>query len=195
MRYHGDHHVFTTFCPLKVCTLHTRKISLKKIPKCKIFFLSPNSKLNQQKQWYVVSQRAAKIYPSSKYEYFPVILLLTNHETLFNINIVPSFHTRFEPISTLFTFTGLWPLGRRIILTLSLVPKDISFYYSGVNDLHTLPRIYLSLSNSRWKRIENARKTHYFSNANFENPIKAHYRYALNCSAAQLPVNQSISQV
>ena len=63
----------------------------------------------------------------------------------------------------------------------------------GVTD--TLPPIYLSLSNSRWKRIENARKTHYVSNANFENPIKAHYPYALNCSATHLPVNQSITQV
>ena len=31
-----------------------------------------------------------QIYPSSKYEYFPVILLLANRETLFNLNIVLS---------------------------------------------------------------------------------------------------------
>ena len=37
------------------------------------------------------------------------------------------------------------------------------------------------------KRIEKARDTHWFSNANFECPINFHYRYALNCSATQLP--------
>ena len=45
------------------------------------------------------------------------------------------------------------------------------------------------------KRSENARNTHLFSNANFENPIKAHYWYAFNCSATQLPDNKSITQV
>ena len=43
----------------------------------------------------------------SKYEYFPVILLLTNHATFFNINIVLSIHPPFEPISALFTIKGL----------------------------------------------------------------------------------------
>ena len=53
-------------------------------------------------------QSAGNVYSSSKYEYIPVILLLTNHETLFNINIMLSFHPPFEPISALLTTTGLW---------------------------------------------------------------------------------------
>ena len=39
--------------------------------------------------------------------FFPVSLLLTNHETLYNINIVLSFHQPGEPITTLFTINGL----------------------------------------------------------------------------------------
>ena len=50
------------------------------------------------------------IYPSNKYEFFPVILLLTNHEALYNLNIVLSFHPHFEPIIAFFTITGLWPI-------------------------------------------------------------------------------------
>ena len=34
-------------------------------------------------------------------------LLLTNHETPYNLNIVLSFHPSFEPITALFTTTGL----------------------------------------------------------------------------------------
>ena len=35
--------------------------------------------------------------------FFPVTLLLTNLETLYNLNIVLSFHPPFEPITALFT--------------------------------------------------------------------------------------------
>ena len=37
-------------------------ISLKKIPECKVLLPSHTSKLNQQKQWYVVSKSASNIY-------------------------------------------------------------------------------------------------------------------------------------
>ena len=60
-------------------------------------------------------KNAANIYPSSKYEYFPIILLLTNHETLFNMNIVLSINPSFEPISALFTITGLLFIWRAAI--------------------------------------------------------------------------------
>ena len=39
--------------------------------------------------------------------FFPVCLLLTNHETLYNINIVRSFHPPYEAITTPFTINGL----------------------------------------------------------------------------------------
>ena len=39
--------------------------------------------------------------------FFPVCLLLTNHETLYNINIVLSFQSPGEPITTPFTTNGL----------------------------------------------------------------------------------------
>ena len=46
-------------------------------------------------------KNSENIYPSRKYEYFPIILLLANPETLFNLYIVLSFHPPFEPISAL----------------------------------------------------------------------------------------------
>ena len=51
---------------------------IEKIPKCH------TSKLNQEKQRYVVSKSATNIHQSSKYKYFPIILLLNNNEKLFN---------------------------------------------------------------------------------------------------------------
>ena len=36
-------------------------------------------------------------------------LLLTNHETLYNLDIVLSFLPTFERITALFTITGMWP--------------------------------------------------------------------------------------
>ena len=41
--------------------------------------------------------------------FFYACLLLTNHETLYNIIIVLSFHPPGEPIATLFTINGLLP--------------------------------------------------------------------------------------
>ena len=64
--------------------------------------LSHSSKLNQQKQWDIVSKRAANIYPSNKYDFFPIILLLTYHKTLYNLIIVLSFNPLFEPITAFF---------------------------------------------------------------------------------------------
>ena len=73
------------------------------------FFLSHPSKLNQQKQWDDVSKSTAKIYPSHKYNIFPSFIIDQSWNTLQLKNIVLSFHPHFEPISALFTFTGLWP--------------------------------------------------------------------------------------
>ena len=53
------------------------------------------------------AQGTANIYPSNKYNIFPVFLLLTNHETSHSLNIVLSFNPHFEPITVLFTITGL----------------------------------------------------------------------------------------
>ena len=58
--------------------------------------------LRQQKQQDVVSKSAANIYLSNKYDFFPVCLLLADHETLYNLTIVLSFHTHL-----LITITGL----------------------------------------------------------------------------------------
>ena len=35
----------------------------------------------------------------NKYDFFPVCILLTNHETLYNLNIVLSFHPPLESIN------------------------------------------------------------------------------------------------
>ena len=60
--------------------------------------------LKQQKQWDVVSKSTPKIY-----NIFAVVLLLSNHETPYNLDSVLSFHPPFEPILALFTIAGLWP--------------------------------------------------------------------------------------
>ena len=55
------------------------------------------------------------ICPSDRYDFFLVIflviLLLTNHEALYNLNTVLSFHPPFEPITVFLTITGLRPLA------------------------------------------------------------------------------------
>ena len=66
------------------------------------------------------SNSAANIYPSDKYDFFPVILSLTNHETPYNLNIVLSFHPPFEPMTALFTIKGLCPFACFFYLSLRL---------------------------------------------------------------------------
>ena len=72
-----------------------------------IFFLSHTSKLNQQKQLDVVSKSTAKLYSSNKYNIFPTFIIDQSWNTLQLKNIVLSFHPPFEPITALFTITGL----------------------------------------------------------------------------------------
>ena len=74
------------------------KFPLTKYQNESSFFLSHTSKPNQQKQ------RAANTYPFNKYDFFPIILLLTNHEELFNLNIVLSLHPPFEPIGAFYNY-------------------------------------------------------------------------------------------
>ena len=45
----------------------------------------------------------------NKYDFFSENILLTNHETLYYLDIVLSFYRPFEPSTALFTITGLWP--------------------------------------------------------------------------------------
>ena len=101
--------MFTTFWPLKVGTIHERKILLKKYQNARSFFLSHTTELNQQKPSDVVSKSTAKIYPSNKYNTFPSFIIDESWNTLQLKNIVLSFQTPFEPITALFTITGLWP--------------------------------------------------------------------------------------
>ena len=80
------------------------------IPKCKAVTLSPSSKLIQQKQMlFQKVQQILVIHPSNIYDFFPVILILTNHEPLYIITIVLGFHPPFELITAIFTITGLSP--------------------------------------------------------------------------------------
>ena len=98
--------MFTTFWPLEMGTLHGRNISLKN-QNARSFFLSHTCKLNQQTHWGVVSKKVQQIY--NKYDFFSENILLTNHETLYYLDIVLSFYRPFEPSTALFTITGLWP--------------------------------------------------------------------------------------
>ena len=81
MRYPDDMHLLPLLVPEGGYPTCEENSSEKKCENTRCFFLSHNSKVNQQKQRDVVSKSAAKIYPSNKYGVFPVILLLTNHET------------------------------------------------------------------------------------------------------------------
>ena len=110
MRYHGDHHVLPLFGPWRWAPYMRGNFHWKKYQNARSFFLSHTSKLNQQKQWEVVSKSTAKIYPSNKYNIFPSFIIDQSWNTLQLKNIVLSFHPPFEPISALFTFTGLWPV-------------------------------------------------------------------------------------
>ena len=103
MRYPGDRHVLPLF-GLCWWATYMRGNFIEKNTKLlgDFFFLSHTSKPNQQRQRDAVPKSAANIYPSNKYDFFPVILLLTNHEALFIIHIVLSFHPPFEPISAVF---------------------------------------------------------------------------------------------
>ena len=109
MRYHGDRHVLPLFGPWRWAPYMRGNFHWKKYQNARSFFLSHTSKLNQQKQWEVVSKNTAKIYPSNKYNIFPSFIIDQSWNTLQLKNIVLSFHPPFEPISALFTFTGLWP--------------------------------------------------------------------------------------
>ena len=80
---------------------------MKKYQNAGSFFLSHTSRLNQQKQRDAVLKSAAKIYPSNKYNLFPISLLLTNYETPYKLNIVLSYHPPFEQITVFFTITCL----------------------------------------------------------------------------------------
>ena len=111
MRYHGDHHVLPLFGPWRWAPYKRGNFHWKKYQNARSFFLSHTSKLNQQKQWEVVSKSTAKIYPSNKYNIFPSFIIDQSWNTLQLKNIVLSFHPPFEPINALFTFTGLWPIS------------------------------------------------------------------------------------
>ena len=76
---------------------------------------------------------------------------------LFSINIVPSFHSLFEPSSARFTITGLWPSKGMLLLPLvvllhSLFVWDGLFVYSWFSGVHIcfLPSMAII---SLWKII------------------------------------------
>ena len=96
--------MFYHFWPLKVGTLHERILSLKNTKMQGPFFLAtPVNVINISSD--MLFQKVQQIYT----RLVNMNLLLTKCETLFNINIVSSFHPPFEPINNLFTVTGLWP--------------------------------------------------------------------------------------
>ena len=109
MRYPGDRHVLPLFGPWRWAPYMRGKFYWKKYQNVRSFFLSDTTKLNQQKQWDVVPKSTAKIDPSNKYNIFPSFIIDQSWNTLQLKNIVLSFHPPFEPITALFTFTGLWP--------------------------------------------------------------------------------------
>ena len=115
MRYPGDRHVLPLFGPWRWAPYMRGKFYWKKYQNARSFFLSHTTKLNQQKQWNVVPKSTAKIDPYNKYNIFPSFIIDQSWNTLQLKNIVLSFHPPFEPITALFTFTGLWPTVRESV--------------------------------------------------------------------------------
>ena len=58
-----------------------RNISLNQLSNCKVLLLTKSTKAVR------CFKNAANIFLSNIYDFFPVVLLLTNHKTLYNINI------------------------------------------------------------------------------------------------------------
>ena len=120
MRYPGDRHVLPLFGPWRWAPYMRGKIYWKKSQNARSFFLSHTTKLNQQKQWDVVSKSTAKIDPSNKYNIFPSFIIDQSWNTLqlkilcwASTHLLSQPHPPFEPITALFTFTGLWPFDCR----------------------------------------------------------------------------------
>ena len=121
MRYPGDRHVLPLFGPWRWAPYMRGKFYWKKYQNARSFFLSHITNLNQQKQWDVVPKSTAKIDPSNKYNIFPSFIIDQSWNTLQLKNSVLSFHPPFEPITALFTFTGLWPAGTVVLVVDAVV--------------------------------------------------------------------------
>ena len=146
MRYPGDRHVLPLFGPWRWAPYMRGKFYWKKYQNARSFFLSHTTKLNQQKQWDVVPKSTAKIDPSNKYNIFPSFIIDQSWNTLQLKNIVLSFHPPFEPITALFTFTGLWPKAithfrQRTKKIVKFKPINI-LKHIYIVCLHHLPQIY-----------------------------------------------------
>ena len=135
MRYPGDRHVLPLFGPWRWAPYMRGKFYWKKYQNARSFFLSHTSKLNQQKQLDVVPKSTAKIDPSNKYNIFPSFIIDQSWNTLQLKNIVLSFHPPFEPITALFTFTGLWPLE-----------ASLDYWYNGRLDKTVYPTTVYCIS-------------------------------------------------
>ena len=157
MRYPGDRHVLPFFGPWRWAPYIRGKFYWKKYQNARSFFLSHTTKLNQQKQWDVVPQRTAKIDPSNKYNIFPSFIIDQSWNTLQLKNIVLSFHPPFEPITALFTFTGLWPiLVLRPLRIEEIGVMRASFTTSYQNYKVKLVNLYLHiLLANNWDATEN----------------------------------------
>ena len=105
MRYHGDHHVLPLFGPWRWAPYMRGNFHWKKYQCARSIFLSHTSKLNQQKQWDVVSKSTA---------YISVVLLLTNHETPYNLKILcwASTHLLSQSVPFLQLQVSQWPVTR-----------------------------------------------------------------------------------
>ena len=103
MRYHGDHHVLPLLAPEGGHPTWEDTFIKNTKMQGPFFLATPVNVINISSD--MLFQKVQQIYT----RLVNMNLLLTKYETLFNINIVPSFHPPFEPINNLFTVTGLWP--------------------------------------------------------------------------------------
>ena len=144
------------------------KFYWKKYQNARSFFLSHTSKLNQQKKRDVVSKSTAKIYPSNKYNIFPSFIIDQSWNTSQLKNIVLGFHPPFEPITALFTVTGLWPylhfsyvIGDFSELTLRWIKSEIIFCSLSFWSISNL--IIRQFFAILWYKINNKMVVSYYS--------------------------------
>ena len=103
-------------------TLHERKILLKKNTRMQGPFLKATlvNLINKSNEMlFQKVQQRCKIDLSNKYNIIPSFIIDQSWNTLQLKIIVLSFNPPFEPITALFTFTGLWPT------------TNIIFFFSG----------------------------------------------------------------
>ena len=123
--------MFYNFWPLKVGTLHERKILLKKYQNARDFFSKPLNLINKSNE--MLFQKVQQRYTGLINTIYFLVLNLTNHETPNNFKYCVEIHPSLEPITALFTITGPWP--KTSAIREDWLEDDFVLHYMKSNDI------------------------------------------------------------